>query len=164
MLQAQCWMLGTGPGIFPFFSWFPQVGRWGSMAPSCFDLGGGRFSPRRLKKKFLLNICSSPPFPHVVLWRRSEREREKFFFFLIFFKGAHYFSWNGMLETAHHWGLLAWDVLVFTSGWSSSNSTEVTGSALASSAPHWTQDQANCAKLLSENSNGSSSGPGHGQV
>lgn len=164
MLQAQCWMLGTGPGIFPFFSWFPQVGRWGSMAPSCFDLGGDVFLQEGWRKKscwiFVLPLLSPTLFCGGV-----QKEREKsFFFFLIFFKGAHYFSWNGMLETAHHRGLLAWDVLVFTSGWSSSNSTEVTGSALASSAPHWTQDQANCAKLLSENSNGSSSGPGHGQV
>lgn len=161
MLQAQCWMLGTGPGIFPFFSWFPQVGRWGSTAPSCFDLGGDVFLQEGWRKNscwiFVLPLLSPTLFCGGV-----QKERENFFFFLIFFKGAHYFSWNGMLETAHHRGLLAWDVLVFTSGWSSSNSTEVTGSALASSAPHWTQDQANCTKLLSENSKGSSSGPGHG--
>lgn len=31
-------MLGTGPGIFPSFFLLPQVSRWGSRAPSCFDL------------------------------------------------------------------------------------------------------------------------------
>lgn len=39
-------------------------------------------------KNFLVNICSSPPLLHVVLWRHSEREREK--------KRGRYFSSEGL--------------------------------------------------------------------
>lgn len=153
-------MPGTGPGIFPFFSQFPQVSRWGSRAPSCFDLGGDFFSPRRLKKKFpveYLLFSSFPPCCYVEAF--GEREKKKTFFF--FFIGARYFSWNWMLEKLHHRGLLAWDLLVFTSGWISSNSTEVTRSALAGSSLPRTRGQPYRAKIFSRTSHGPSPVPGH---
>lgn len=72
-------MSGTGPGVVCSFSPFPQVSRWGSKAPCCLSLSGGHFfSSRRLKKKkILLNICFSLPFPHVVWWRHLVREKTK---------------------------------------------------------------------------------------
>lgn len=112
-------------------------------------------------KNFLLNICSSPPLPHVVLWRHSEREGKKTREVFLF-KGAHYFSWNEMLETFHHWGLLSWDLLIFTSQWFSSNSTEVTRSALASCGPHSVQGQVNWLKMSSGTHCNITSTPDHG--
>lgn len=91
MLQAQCWMLGTGPGIFPFFSRFPQVSRWGSRAPSSFDLGlGDLFSLRKLKKK------KSCWFPHVILQSCSEKGEKKGGKKVLFFKEAcsFFLRWN----------------------------------------------------------------------
>lgn len=88
----------------------------------------------------------------------GERRKKSFVFF--FFKGACYFSWNEMLETLCHQGLLAWDLLVFTSGWISSNSTEFTGSALIDSFPPWMWGQPYPAKLFSGTSHGPSPVPG----
>lgn len=81
-------MLGTRPGIFPSLSLFLQVSRWGSRAPSCFDLCVDFFSRRREKWRqiFSLNICYSS-FPHLVLWRCLKIERKKVFFFSSLSKG-----------------------------------------------------------------------------
>lgn len=154
-------MLGTGPGIFPFFSPFPEVSTWGSRAPSCFDLWGEFFSPSRLKKKFPVGSLLFSSFPlccFVEAFGERGKKNKRCIFFS--FKGARYFSWNGMLETLHHRRLLAWDPLVFTSGWISSNSTEVTGTALAGSSPPRTRGQPYRAKLFSGTSRGPSPVPG----
>lgn len=162
MLQAQRWMLGTGPGIFPFFSRFPQVSRWGSRAPSCFDLGvgGELFFSKKVEEKISCWIFAllllSPMLLCGGVRREREKKKKKIFFF--FFKGTRYFSWNWMLETLHHRGRLAWDLLVCTSGWISSNSAEVTGSALAGSCPPRTWGQPYRSKLFSRTSHGPSPG------
>ena len=87
-----------------------QVGLQGSIL--FWFVRGIFFLQEGWRKNFLLSICSSPPFTRVVLWRRTEREKKK----IKFFKGTHYFSWNGILETLHHQGLLAWDLLYLHQG------------------------------------------------
>lgn len=78
-------MLGTGPGIFSFFSRFPQVSRWGSRAPSCFDLWGEFFSFKKVKEKIPCCIFAllllSPMLFCGGIWRERKKKKINFCFF-----------------------------------------------------------------------------------
>lgn len=85
-------MPGTRPGIFPSLSLFPQVSRWGSRAPSCFDLCVEFFSQRtkKMKTNFPIEYLLFS-FPHLVLWRCLETERKNIIFFLPHQRGLLFF-------------------------------------------------------------------------
>lgn len=75
-------MLGTRPGIFPSLSLFSQVSRWGSRAPSCFDLCVEFFfsKKKKMKTKFPIEylLFSFPPSCSVKVF--GDREKKYHFF------------------------------------------------------------------------------------
>lgn len=110
-------MLGTRPGTFPSLSLFHQVSRWGSRAPSCFDLCVEFFLEEEKHEDKIPHWIFAVLFSPMLSCRDVWRQRKKTLFFFLPHQRCLVFFLKSDAETLHHWGLLAWDLLIFTSGW-----------------------------------------------